>query len=92
MIVDLFAGGGGMTESDRQEAITRAQQRLGLRPAKPRSAEDYLRIARWWRLEAKRGYPSSAKSLEYAANMTWAAERGRLTGPGTIAELRARAR
>lgn len=81
-----------------QEAITHAQRRLYPRaryrrrriPIEPRSRRDYQRIARWWELEARRGYPSSGKSLEYAANMRWAAETAGLLGDGTWLELRSK--
>jgi hypothetical protein len=46
-------------------------------PATPRTRVDYLRIARWWHLEARRGYPSSDRSARYARNMRWAAGPGR---------------
>ena len=32
------------------------------------------RNARWWELEARRGYPSSDSSLEYARNLRWLVE------------------
>lgn len=73
------------------DEITAAQMRLRLRAVTPRNRGDYLRHARWWRLEARRGYPSSHKSLEYAQNMIWAAEWAGLTGPGTWLELKERA-
>lgn len=53
----------------------------------PRTWGEYMRCARWWELEARRGYPSSADSLRYANNMRWAAELAREHGPGTWQEL-----
>lgn len=35
---------------------------------------DLRRRARWWDLEATRGYPSSSKSREYAMNIRWLVE------------------
>lgn len=32
------------------------------------------RRARWWELEAMRGYPSSERSRQYAANLRWLVE------------------
>lgn len=59
----------------REEAITTMQQRLRPRHVvTPRTQREFRRTARWWELEAMRGYDSSAKSLEYAANMRWLAE------------------
>lgn len=80
------------------EAITRAQLRLYPRSWRkrrrisltPRTRREFQRLARWWELEARRGYPSSKMSLEYAANMRWAAETAGLLGDGTWLELRAR--
>jgi len=37
----------------------------------PNRRADLRRTARWWELEAMRGYPSSGRSLEYAANLRW---------------------
>lgn len=53
----------------------------------PRTWGEYMRSARWWELEARRGYASSANSLRYARNMEWAAELAREFGPGTWLEL-----
>lgn len=74
-----------------QQAITELQRRIGPRPTTLRTRRDYRRAARWWELEAKRGYPSSGDSLRYAANMRWAAELAGLHGDGTWLELVARA-
>jgi hypothetical protein len=43
--------------------------RLGPLPVQPRTRIDYLRVARWWLLEALRGYPSSERSRQYAVNL-----------------------
>lgn len=51
------------------------EEQLRLRKAyPPRSAEDFFATARWWELEAARGYPSSRRSLLYATNMLHAAQ------------------
>jgi hypothetical protein len=55
-----------------------------------RTRADYRRTARWWELEARRGYASHRASLRYAANMRWAAELVREYGEGTWLELLAR--
>jgi len=60
------------------------------RPVTLRETWDYRRAARWWELEACRGYPSSADSAHYARNMRWAQEFAREFGPGTWLELVAR--
>lgn len=75
-----------------EDAITAAQQRL--KPATvptPRTHAEYRRCARWWELEARRGYASSAAALRYARNMRWAAELAGLHGPAPWLELLARA-
>lgn len=43
-------------------------------PVMPRTRRDLRVVARWWELEAMRGYPTSDKSREYAANMRWLVE------------------
>ena len=58
----------------------------------PVTRYDYLRHARWWELEAQRGYESNARSVEYARNMRWAAELAGIHGPGTWSELLQRSR
>lgn len=73
------------------DPITEAQRRLGRCSVINRTRAEYRRCARWWELEAKRGYPSSADSLRYARNMRWAAELAGLHGPGTWLELIKRA-
>ena len=74
------------------EEITRAQQRIGRLPTTPRTRTDYRRVARWWELEARRGYPSAESSRTYARNMRWAAERVLCDGrPGTWREIVSRA-
>lgn len=73
------------------DPITRAQLRLPPLPATLRTREEYRRAARWWELEARRGRPSASRSLAYGANMRWLAELAGLHGPGTMAELVARA-
>jgi hypothetical protein len=52
-----------------------------------RTRRDYRCAARWWELEAKRGYASAHLSLEYAENMRWFAELVSIYGEGTVAEL-----
>lgn len=73
------------------EEITWRQRCIRHRSAFPRKPRQYMAASRWLALEAKRGYPSSADSLRYAANMRWAAELARVHGPGTWLELIARA-
>lgn len=68
------------------EAITFRQRLLECR-ASPCTWGEYMRVARWWELEALRGYASSADSLRYAANMRWAAELAREFGPGSWSQL-----
>lgn len=78
-----------------QDSISAAQRRL--RPGRlqlaftTRTEIEYRRLARWWELEARRGYSSTPSSLRYARNMRWAAELARAHGPGTWPELIARA-
>lgn len=72
------------------DPLTEAQLRLPF-VASPRTRREYRIKARWWDLEARRGYPSSPDSLRYAANMRWAAELAGLHGPGTWLELIQRA-
>ncbi len=72
--------------------IAEAQRRTFPRAEPPRSRTDFRRVARWWALEAQRGYASSADSLRYAANMRWAAEMTETHGEGTWSELQARAK
>ena len=74
-----------MTEAE----ITDAQRHCRTVPA-PRTRSEYRAVARWWELEARRGYASSSVSLRYAANMRWAAQVAGETGPGTWLELRKR--
>lgn len=69
------------------DSITEAQQRLPRAPSSPQLARHYRLVARWWELEARRGYDSSADSRRYAENMDWAAELVALFGPGTWTEL-----
>lgn len=69
--------------------ITEAQRRCRV-PAFPRTSRDYRACARWWELEARRGYASAPSSLRYARNMRWAAELAGLFGPGTWTELLSR--
>lgn len=40
----------------------------------PTAPAHFRAVARWWELEARRGYPSSRKSLLYATNMLHAAD------------------
>lgn len=69
--------------------ISDRQRRLDILRC-PRTPIEYLRVARWWELEALRGHPSRADSARYARNMRWAAELATLFGPGTWLELIAR--
>jgi hypothetical protein len=78
-------------EQRRQLRISEMQRRLGRGPVRNRTRRDYLRAARWWVLEASRGYPSSAGSSRSATNMRWAAELVATSGPGTWLELISRA-
>lgn len=63
--------------------IGEMQSRLRPRPVVPRLRRDYRAIARWWELEAMRGYDwdpsgsgltSSEWSRLYAANYRWLVE------------------
>ncbi len=78
-----------MSAVDQRE-ITEAQRRIDYRPATLRSRTDYRRAARWWELEARRGYPSSPDALRYARNMRWAAELTETYGEGTWLDLHER--
>lgn len=76
-----------MLTADRELSITERQQALGPRPASPRTQREYLQCARWWELEAGRGYASSRRSIRYGQNMRWASELAAEFGPGTWLEL-----
>jgi hypothetical protein len=69
------------------DEITEAQRRLPRGAATPRTRHEYRRNARWWELEARRGYSTSADSIRYGQNMRWAAELAGLFGPDTWLEL-----
>lgn len=69
------------------EEITAAQIRLSPQAVTARTRLDYRKRARWWELEARRGYSSSSDSLRYAANMRWAAELAGIYGNETWLEL-----
>lgn len=56
------------------DPITEAQRALKPLPTLPQTADEFVKVARWWELEAARGYASSRASLRYATNMEWAAE------------------
>lgn len=71
--------------------IGACQRALGPLPIGPRTRNQYRILARWWELEAKRGYRSSSDSLRYAANMRRAAALTEFLGPGTWLELQDRA-
>lgn len=62
---------------EAQAQITELQRKIPPRPPVPQTCQDFRRAARWWELEARRGYESSPRSRQYAANMRWAAERRR---------------
>lgn len=80
-----------MAPEQEQVAITAAQQRLPpSRIGANRTRHDFRRTARWWELEARRGYDSSGRSLSYAVNMRFAAELAGIYGEGTWLELKAR--
>jgi hypothetical protein len=66
--------------ASKSERITSAQRALRMPKRAPRARPEYLRVARWWELEACRGYASSASSAQYARNMRWAAETVALRG------------
>lgn len=72
--------------TERQRHLPEIDWREWVTPTRWKS---YMRHMCWWRLEAMRGAPSSAKSLEYARNMRWAAEHAR-EKPGTWLEIVAR--
>lgn len=67
-----------------QASITVMQQRLRPRlVVTPRTQREFIRVARWWELEAMRGYDngideygmnSSHHAMMYGANMRWCAE------------------
>ena len=57
-----------------QLRITELQRRFGRCTVSPRTREDYLRIARWWLLEAKRWHPSSERSQRFIESMRARAE------------------
>jgi hypothetical protein len=75
----------------RDMALSDWQRQIGRMPVTLRTRRDYLRCARWWEIEAMRGYPSSDMSRQYAINMRWCADAVRdLNGgePATWPELR----
>lgn len=72
------------------DPITAAQLRLRA-PTAANDHRGYRVRARWWELEARRGYPSSGESLRYARNLRWAAELAGLHGPGAWLDLIRRA-
>lgn len=66
-----------------QDEITALQRLIPPRPVTLRTRADFRRCARWWELEAARGYDShvdeygmnsSDRSKMYAANMRWMVE------------------
>jgi len=66
---------------DVQDRVTRGQRFLsdlrsyhGWLGVVPILRQHYRWIARWWELEAMRGYESSDRSREYAANYRWLVE------------------
>ncbi len=73
-----------------QHDITRRQRKLAPIPPTPRTFREFRTRARWWDLEAKRGYASDSAARRYASNMRWAAELALAFGPGTWLELLAR--
>jgi hypothetical protein len=73
-----------------EEEITEAQRRIGPRSITNRTRRDYRVCARWYELNAKRGYQSAHLDLEYAENMRWLAELVTIYGEGTPLELFAR--
>lgn len=82
-----------MIDAVKQREITLAQRRIWKGRPSPRvlrHARDYQRMARWLALESRRGYASSAESMQYARNMMWAATFARIHGPGTWLQLQAR--
>lgn len=52
------------------DPITDQQMALQSASIEPQTAEEFFRCARWWELEAMRGYPSSDDSLVYAITMS----------------------
>lgn len=56
------------------DPITAEQLALGPQPACPRTAEEFRRAARWWELEASRGYGGTKQAAAYARNMYAAAD------------------
>lgn len=66
-----------MTQGQIAEAQLRLHSHRWHPPmsGQPRSERSEIRrVARWWEMEAMRGYPSSDKSREYAANQRWLVE------------------
>ena len=73
-------------------ALTTCELQLRTKASFPlRTRRDYRRAARWWELEAMRGYDSAPRSRAYAATMRWAAELTRIYGDGLFSELLAKA-
>lgn len=56
--------------TEGQRFLRRLRERDGC-VAVPRIRAHYRWIAHWWELEATRGYESSDRSREYAANYRW---------------------
>ena len=63
-----------MAATASQERIAELQRLIPPRPIVPKTRADFRRIARWWDLEAMRGYESSGRSRQYAANQRWIVE------------------
>lgn len=74
----------------RCETITAAQIRLPPAAVVNRTRGNYRRNARWWELEAARGYRSAWRSRVYARTLRWCSELAGIYGDGTFPELLAR--
>lgn len=59
---------------ERDIRISALQIQLGPLPVTPRTRIDLLRVARWWHLEALRGYSSAERSREYRDRLRARAE------------------
>jgi hypothetical protein len=75
-----------LTVEEIREAQRRLVRRDPLGHSCPRTRMEWLSVARWWDLEAERGYTSAAQSRRYAANCRWCAALAHYK-PGSFREL-----
>lgn len=78
---------GSLWVSTREEIISEIQRPFRLHGSSPMKPCEYRRMARWLELEAMRCYPSSLRSLQYAAAQRWFAELAAEYGDGHAPEL-----